>query len=91
MGRPAGDKSSCLKQGDLRAVLLQEPEQVLGFEPYSGGVVVGVDADQAGALQKGLVQPEGDLVLPVVEQAQRRHRAGNQAQHVHQVSIRGKG
>ena len=52
IGRPAGDKLLCFKQGDLRAVLLQEPEQVLGFEPYGGGIVIGVYTDQAGALQK---------------------------------------
>lgn len=91
MGRLTGDKLLCLKQGDLGAVLLQEPEQVLGFEPYGGGIVIGVYTDQAGALQKGLIQPEGYLVFPVIEQAQRCHRAGNQAKHVHQILIRGKG
>ena len=52
MGRMASDKLLCLKQGDLGAVLLQEPEQVLGFEPYGGGIVIGVYTNQAGALQK---------------------------------------
>ena len=91
IGRPAGDKLLCFKQGNLRAVLLQEPEQVLGFEPYGGGIVIGVYTDQAGALQKGLIQPEGHLVFPVIEQAQRCHRAGDQAKHIHQILIRGKG
>lgn len=45
IGRPAGDKLLCFKQGDLRAVLFQEPEKVLGFEPYGGGIVIGVHAD----------------------------------------------
>lgn len=82
---------SGIKQSDLRAVLFQELEQILGFEPYGGGIVIGVYTDQAGALQKGPVQPEGDLVLPVVEQAQGRHRARDQPQHVHQILIRDKG
>ena len=75
------------KQGDLGAVLLQEPEQILGFEPYGGGIVVGMYADQAGILQKGLVQPEGHLVYPVIEQAQGRHRAGDQPKRVHQILV----
>ena len=36
---------SGIKQSDLRAVLFQDPEQILGFKPYSGGVVIGVHAD----------------------------------------------
>ena len=52
LGRLAGNKLPCLKQGDLRAVLLQELEQILGFEPYGGGIVIGVYTNQARALQK---------------------------------------
>ena len=54
MGRLPGDKLLYIKQSDLRAVLLQEPEQILGFEPYGGGIVIGVYTDQAGVLQKDL-------------------------------------
>lgn len=61
---------SGIEQSNLCAALLQEPEQILGFEPYGGGIVIGVYTDQAGVLQKGLIQPEGRLVLPVIEQAQ---------------------
>ena len=78
---------SDLKQSNLRAVLLQESEQVPGPEPHSSGVVIGMDPDQSGALQKGPVQPEGHLMLPVVEQTQRGHRAGDQAKDVHQILL----
>ena len=30
-------------------------------------------------------------MFPVIEQAQRCHRAGDQAKHVHQILVRGKG
>lgn len=43
---------SGIKQSDLSAGLFQEPEQIPGLEPHGGSVVVGVDPDQAGALQK---------------------------------------
>lgn len=69
LGRLAGNKLPCLKQGDLRAVLLQEPEQILGFDPHGDGIVIGVYADQVGILQKGLIQLEDLLVFPVIEQA----------------------
>ena len=68
---------SYIKQGDLRTVLPQELEQILSFEPYGGGVFIGMNADQSGALQKGLAQPEGHLMILVIEQAQWRHRAGD--------------
>ena len=55
----------------------EELEQILGFEPYGGGIVIGVYTNQARALQKGFVQPEGHLVFPVIEQAQGRYRAGD--------------
>lgn len=74
---------SGIKQSDLRAVLLQEPEQILGLEPLGGGVGVGMYADQAGDPQKGPVQKEGHLVFLVIEQAQRRHRAGDQPENIH--------
>ena len=50
-----------------------------------------MDPDQAGALQKGLIQEEGHLVFLVVEQTQGRHRAGDQPQDVHQVLVGGEG
>lgn len=75
LGRLAGDKLLYLKQGNLRAVLLQEPEQILGFDPHGGGIVIGVYADQVGILQKGLIQLEDHLVFPVIEQAKGRGSA----------------
>lgn len=60
---------SRLKQGDLRALLFQGLRQVLGLEPHGGGIVIGMYTDQSGVLQKELLQEEGRLVFPVVEQA----------------------
>ena len=85
------DPPSELRQPDGVAVVLRQPDQVLRPQPHRGRVVVGMDADQAGRVQKGPVQQERHPPLPVVQQAQGSDSAGDQPQDVPQLVRRGKG
>ena len=70
---------------NLRAVVSEQVDEILGFHPDGGGVVVGVDADEARVSQEGFVQVELHLVFPVVEQAQWRDGTGLQSQQGQQI------
>ena len=76
---------------NLRAVVSEQVDEVLGFHPDGGGVVVGVDADEARVSQEGFVQVELHLVFPVVEQAQRGDGTGLQSQQGQQIIGGGEG
>ena len=69
----------------------QQGHQVVGFQPDGGGVVVGVDPDQAGGLPEVPVHVKLHPARGVVQQAQGSHRPGNQAQDLPQLLGGGKG
>ena len=71
--------------------LLQQGDQVLGFEPDRRRIVIGMDTDDPGRLQKCPVQKELHPTLFIVQKTKRRNRTRHQPQNRQQVLRRGKG
>ena len=72
------------------AVLFDHCQQIFGPEPDRRRIVIGMYADQPRRIRKRLIQEKLHPARLIVEQAQRRHRSGNESQQVHKVPFRGK-
>lgn len=67
-----------------------QAQQCGGLQPDGGGVVIRVDADASRRFQQGGVEIELDRTRLVVEQPERRDRAGRQVQTFPKLLSRGK-
>lgn len=66
-------------------MLTDQGREIVRAQPHGGRVVVRVHADEPRRGEKRGVEIELHLALGVVEQAERRHGAGNEPQHLHEV------
>ena len=71
-------------------MLLNNAGQVFGFKPHGGGVVIGVDANQAGRFEEIFIKKNLHFSFCIVQNAKWRHRPGRQAQNTQQLTFRGK-
>ena len=66
-------------------MLLDQSREIVRAQPHGGRVIVRVHADEPRRGEKRFVEIKLRLALGVVEQAERRHGAGNEPQHLHEV------
>lgn len=67
------------------SVLLDQSREIVRAQPHGGRVVVRVHAEEPRRGEKRFVEIKLRLALCIVEQAERRHGAGNEPQHLHEV------
>ena len=72
-------------------MLFDQRDQILCFHPNGGSIVIGMDADQAGGIQKLPIQKQLYFPFLVIEHAQGRDRAGDQPENGGQFLRGGKG
>lgn len=66
-------------------MLTDQGREIVRAQPHGGRVVVRVHADEPRHGEKRGVEIELHLALGVVEQAEGRHGAGDEPQHLHEV------
>lgn len=77
----------CLQLRDVHriSVLADQSREIVRAQPHGGRVVVRVHADESRRGEKRFIEIELRLALCVVEQAERRHGAGDEPEHLHEV------
>ena len=77
----------CLQLRDVHriSVLADQGCEIVRAQPHGGRVVVRVHADESRRGEKRFIEIELRLALCIVEQAERRHGAGDEPEHLHEV------